>query len=98
MPTQAQLQEWNKAFTRIEHVADYKHIKELHTSVCTQIEELTDVIPKFAPPKNPREDMSQQHDKTKLNMLTKQKTRLEKQLSMMETQIKIEMETSKNEL
>lgn len=94
----AKIHDWNKFFARFEHLEDYKHLKELHKSVCQQIDDLNKEIPKFTAPTNPREDATQQHDKTKLAMLTKQKTRLEKQLSVMEEQIKMEMEVSTNEL
>ena len=98
MPTPEQLNEWHKAFSRIERVDDYRRLKELFGSICTQIEGLEEAIPSFKPPRNPREDVQQLSDKNRLRMLQNQKRRLEKQLSLMEEQIKVEIEASKKEL
>jgi len=97
MPSPEQLQEWHKLFTRIERVDDYRKLKELYSSTVNQIEKLTEDISQFQPPRNPREDASQCHDKMKLGMLTKQKSRLEKQLSLLEKQIQNDMELTSKE-
>lgn len=97
MPSPEQLQEWHKLFTRIERVDDYHKLKELHSSTTNQIEELNENIAQFQPPRNPREDAIQCHSKTKLDMLKKQKVRLEKQLETLALQIQTDMEVSRQE-
>jgi chaperonin cofactor prefoldin len=98
MPTEAQLQEWHKAFSRIERVDDYQKLKALYSSIEQQIAVLEEDIPTFKAPRNPREDSLQLHSKNKLHMLKKQKERLEPKLKEFEKQIEADMEASKNEL
>jgi len=98
MPTPEQLREWHSAFSAIERVDDYRKLKEHFHSVCAQIDRLNEEIPLFKRPTNPRQDVQQWQEKHNLSMLIKQKSRLEKQLSLMEEQIKIEIEASKKEL
>ena len=98
MPSQVQITEWHKAFSRIERVDDHQKLKKLHKSICSQIETLTEDIQHFKAPRNPREDAIQVHDKMKLDMLKKQKTRLEPKITELEQQIAADMEAAKNEL
>lgn len=98
MPTEAQLQEWHTAFSRIERVDDYQKLNALHKSVCSQIEQLTEDVQHFKPPRNPREDAMQVHDKNKLQMLKKQKERLVPKLEALAKQIEADIQTSNNEL
>lgn len=97
MPTQIQLDEWHKAFSRIERVDDYQKLKSHFKSICEKIETLEENIQHFKPPRNPREDSIQVHDKLSLQMLKKQKTRLEPKLAELEQQIEVDMEQSKKE-
>lgn len=97
MPTQEQITEWHKAFSRIERVDDYQKLKKLHTSICSQIETLTEDIQHFKSPRNPREDAMQVHDKNKLQMLKKQKERLIPKLEALAQQIQSDMEQSNTE-
>ena len=92
MPTPAQLQEWHDAFSRIERVDDYQKLDALHKSIGSQIEQLTEVVQNFNPPRNPREDAMQVHDKNKLQMLKKQKERLVPKLEALAKQIQTDME------
>lgn len=91
MPTPEQLQEWHKAFSRIERVDDYQKLKALFTSIENQINELEEDIPNFKTPRNPREDSLQLHAKNKLQMLKKQKERLETKMKELEEQISTDM-------
>lgn len=97
MPSEAQLQEWHKAFSRIERVDDYQKLKTLYKSICTQIDELKESVEHQKPPRNPREDAIQCHEKVTHQMLIKQKTRMEKQLETLEKAIQLDMEISKAE-
>ncbi len=98
MPTEAQLQEWHTAFSRIERVDDYQKLNALHKSICSQIEQLTEDVQHFKPPHNPREDAMQVHDKNKLQMLKKQKERLVPKLEALAKQIQTDMEQSKSDV
>jgi len=97
MPTEAQLQEWHTAFSRIERVDDYQKLNALHKSICSQIEQLTEEIQNFKSPKNPREDAIQVHDKNKLYMLKKQQERLVPKLESLAKKIEADIEQSKTE-
>lgn len=97
MPTQEQLQEWNKTFTRIERVEDYQKLKVHLASVCGRITELTDGIENFKQPHNPREDATQYHDKVTHRMLLKQKERLEERLNEMAKQIEADLVEARTE-
>ncbi len=98
MPSQAQLQEWHKAFSRIERVDDHQRLTIQYKSVCRQIEDLKEDVENAKPPRNPREDAIQCHTKATHAMLLKQKNRLERQLKTLADAIAIDMEMSKNEL
>lgn len=91
MPTPTQLAEWHDTFTRIERVDDYQKLNVHFKSVCTQIGILEADIQSFKPPCNPREDAGQLHDKTKLQMLNKQKARLEAKLLELSKQIEADI-------
>lgn len=97
MPTEQQLQTWDKAFGRIERVNDYCNLKKLHTSVISQIEYLKESITLFKKPKNPREYMEQVHDKIKCKMLVKQQTRLEDKMKHLQSKIQEDYEEFKKE-
>jgi chaperonin cofactor prefoldin len=97
MPTQAQLNEWHKAFARIERVEDYQRIKKHFAIICEQIEQLEEDIEHFKSPRNPREDIGQRHDKIRLRALQRQKPRWEEKLKQLAKQIEIDIETSKQE-
>lgn len=97
MPTAEQLQEWHKTFSRIERVDDYQKLKKHFESVCKQIEGLTESVANVKPPRNPREDAIQCHEKVSHRMLLRQKTRMEKQLQELATAIQTDLEASKTE-
>lgn len=97
MPTQQQLQEWHKTFTRIERVDDYQRLKKHFATICNQIEQLEEDIVNFKSPRNPREDICQRHDKVRLRALQRQKPRWEEKLKQLAKQIAIDIETSKEE-
>ena len=98
MPTKEQLQEWHVAFSRIERVDDYQKMKAHYKSICEQIESLKEETENFQTPRNPREDAKQVHEKIKLDMLKKQKTRLEPKLVELEKHIQEDIQTFKEEV
>ena len=63
----------------------------LTLSIENQINELEEDIPNFKTPRNPREDSLQLHAKNKLQMLKKQKERLETKMKELEEQISTDM-------
>jgi hypothetical protein len=91
MPTPTQLAEWHDTFSRIERVDDYQKLNGHFKMVCTQITLLEEEVQSFRPPRNPREDAGQLHDKTKLQMMKKQKQRLEAKLLELSKQIEADI-------
>lgn len=98
MPTQVQLHEWHKTFTRIERVDDYQKLKKHFATICEQIEQLEEDTKSFKPPRNPREDICQRHDQVRLRALQRQKPRWEEKLKELAKQIESDLEVSKKEL
>lgn len=97
MPTPEQIGEWRDTIRKIIKVEEYNKIKKIYLSILSQIEQLEEDTEHFVPPRNPREDASQVHDKIKLRMLGKQKDRLEKKMSELEQSIRKDIEDSKVE-
>lgn len=86
-------------FMRIRRVEDYRIVRELHKSVCEQIEKLKENPENPTPAaKTHGKEISKHHDAVKGMMLEKQKERLEDKMKSLERQIEIDIQTAKNEL
>jgi len=91
MPTPEQIKEWHDAYRKVFRVGDYQKLKALSESISKQITQLEEDVQHFKAPRNPREDAIQVHEKNRLQMLKKQKTRLEPKLVELEKQICADM-------
>lgn len=87
--------DYQETLKKVIKVEEYNKTRRLYWSIISQIEKLTEEIKEFKTPRGPREDLSQQHDRTHLRALEKQKERLEKKLAELEESIKLDIEESK---
>jgi len=81
--------------TRLQKFEYLKQTKEALVRICRMIDEKEEVVPH--PPKNPREDLIQRHDKMTLQVWKRQKQRLEQRIAMLEQQIQQDIQTAKAE-
>ena len=86
--------ERNDILVKLNRLESLRKLKETYNNICGMIMSREDVI--SSPPRNPREDIIQLNRKRSLDIMKRQKTRMEKRIELLEIQIQKDIEESKN--
>jgi hypothetical protein len=81
--------------TKLNRIKSLQELKESYNRICRMVESMEDVVP--IKPRNPREDAIQAHSKKTLQVLKRQKMNQEEMITLLENQIRKDIEDSKKE-
>jgi cell fate (sporulation/competence/biofilm development) regulator YlbF (YheA/YmcA/DUF963 family) len=73
--------------TQLNLFESLKKFRAQYTSLSTLITEVEEAMKTWQSPRNPREDLTQLHEKKSLQVWKRQKDRLEQKITMIEQQI-----------
>jgi len=78
-------------FAKAKRVDDYRKLKILHGAICSMMDELKVKVETSGRPRNPRQDILQQKDKTNLRGYENRRIHLEEKMLILENKIKQDM-------
>ena len=79
-------------FSNAKKFVDYEKLKNMHKSISSMINQLSERVETHGKPRNPRQDFLQNSDKLKLRSLQQRKTHIEEKMVALENTIKTDID------